>query len=73
MLETRRAAPDGVHAQIYEIGKAYEVPDELARMWFSSHRAEEDKMADGPSETKDIQPAPVKTKRKPKWKGAGLK
>ena len=52
MLETRRASPDSAHPQIFEAGKAYDVPDELAQMWLASHRAEEDKMIDAPPETK---------------------
>lgn len=52
MLETRRAAPDGIHVQLYEVGQSYEVPPDLARAWFASGRAEEDKMIQGPPETK---------------------
>lgn len=61
MVETRRAAPDSVRAQIYEAGKAYDVPDELARMWLASGRAMEDKAIDAAPETKT---------RGRKWRGA---
>jgi len=36
----------------YEVGKVYEVTQDLARVWLNRRHAEEDKMIDGPPEIK---------------------
>ena len=53
MRETRKAALDGHPPTTFESGTSYEVPEELATAWFSSGRAEEDKMVEGAPEVKD--------------------
>ena len=52
MLMTRAAAPNGRDQKTFQAGAVYDVPDELARDWLASGKAEEDKMVDFAPETR---------------------
>jgi len=52
MMTTRVAAPNGRDQQTFQAGAVYDVPEELARGWLASGKAEEDKMIDPVPETK---------------------
>jgi len=53
MFESRWAAPDHINKKLFEAGKVYDVPQDLAEDWLRSRRCEQDKSLDGPSETKE--------------------
>jgi hypothetical protein len=40
MLETKKGAPDGITTVDYEAGKIYDVPEDLAACFFSTHSAD---------------------------------
>jgi hypothetical protein len=52
MLQTRPAAPDGIHVQEFKAGETYDVPSSLAEPWLAAKVCEQDKLAPGPSEFK---------------------
>jgi hypothetical protein len=65
MLQTRPAAPDGIHVQEFKAGEVYDLPPSLAEPWLSAKVCEQDKLAPGPSEFKaDEAPAAGKSGKK---------
>ena len=43
MLRTQRGSPDGLEVRLYEAGRKYDVPAELAAVFIGQGSAEEDK------------------------------
>lgn len=62
MIKMQPAALDGIHVEILESGRVYDLPDAMARAFLESGRAEEDKALDGPPESKA--PAGPEAKRR---------
>ncbi len=69
MLVDRIGYPDGITRNEYKRGEVYDLPPSLAESWLEQGYAEQDKMAEGPSETKATKPRaprPRSTSSKPK-------
>lgn len=69
MIADKYASEDGINVKLYEVGKAYDVPADLAEKWLKTHLAEEDKMLPGPAETKAEIKLPPTNTGKPKKRG----
>lgn len=65
MLQTKLGAPDGITTVEYEAGKQYDIPEDLAETFFSTHSADPadayEALDNAPEHT---HPAPATTPRK---------
>ena len=52
MLKTMKGSPDGIQVNEYEVGRKYDLPESLGKVFLENKWAEQDKAARGPSETK---------------------
>jgi hypothetical protein len=66
MITTRKGSEDGIHAQVFEAGKAYDLAPRLAKPWLEKGIAELDRMIDrapqagppaAPEETRPTNPS----------------
>jgi hypothetical protein len=51
MLQTRKGSQDGIHAEIFEAGVAYELEPSLAKAWLERGMCELDRMIDRAPQT----------------------
>jgi hypothetical protein len=63
MLVSIDGAPDGIEVKHFLRGQTYDLPPDLAGPWLDRGVCEQDKMAPGPSETKNEKAGRVKGKR----------
>jgi hypothetical protein len=52
MKKTVKGSPDGINVFEYEIGKSYDLPEELVKVFLKEKWAIQDKSMEGPKETK---------------------